>query len=49
MKDLKKRGFHFGTISIVLGVFIVTISIIWVTMAVLSGDRTSGDDVTWVG
>jgi hypothetical protein len=45
----KKKGMNLSTIGIVVGIFFVLVSIIWVTVTVIAESDSSGDDVTWVG
>ena len=49
MNDQDKPKFQFSTAGIILGVFFVVASIVWVTIAVISDTDTSGEDITWVG
>ena len=49
MNDEIKKGTSFGKFGIIFGVFIVVLSIIWVTKIIISDEDTSGEDITWVG
>jgi len=44
-----KKGFKFIIMGIILCIFFVIISIIWITMLTVSEDEVSGEDITWVG
>jgi len=44
------KGFDIGAVSIVLGVVLVIVSVVWATSVnIASNDEKSGDNVMWVG
>ena len=49
MSSETKKRFSFGKMGIVVGIFFVFLSIIWITLSVIADDETSGEDITWVG
>ncbi len=49
VSDQEKKEFRFSTLGIIIGVLLVVVSVVWVTMSIISGKETSGEDVTWVG
>ena len=50
MEGENKKGFGFGTLGFILGIFVVVLSIIWVfSRCGVSEDEAPVEDITWVG
>jgi len=47
--EQNSRKIQFSTVGIVIGILLVIMSLVWVTKAVITGNKQSGEDVTWVG
>ncbi len=44
----KEKGFDFGTLGIIIAIFIIIISVVWITVVNLHNDDNP-NEVTWVG
>ena len=49
VKDEAKIRCDFRKFGIILGVFIVFLSIVWITVINMCDDEKSGEDINWVG
>jgi len=45
--DEKKSGLGFGTLGIIIGIFVVVLTIVWVTIVNLA-DNDNPNEITWV-
>ena len=48
VNELKKK-LSFSTVGIIIGIFLVIMSLVWVAITVISGSEQSAEDITWVG